>query len=155
MAASKKKPRKSQKNEPGDRQVRVKNSGESNRGKNPAWRIGNMDLSTEFPWSFAKIGREQWWEDIYPKLDSYESMTWQEILSATGGRSHGNNSHNIPISELIKEARDRLAEINLDDVDELFSLRLEGKIRIWGMLDNDALKILWYDPKHEICPQED
>jgi hypothetical protein len=82
-------------------------------------------------------------------------MTWQEILSATGGRSHGNNSHNISVSELIKEARDRLAEINLDDVDELFSLRLEGKIRIWGMLDNDVLKILWYDPKHEICPQED
>lgn len=76
-------------------------------------------------------------------------MTWAEILAATGGRTCGNNSHLVPLSDLKKEAVDRLRELQQDDIDELFSLRLSGKERIYGIPDGRVLQILWFCPNHE------
>lgn len=135
---------------PQDRDPRTKSDPGSNRRKNPSW---NMRLADpEGPWSFRNLNCKSWWNDIYAKLCDFETMTWQEILDASGGRSHGNNNHEIPISDLVPAARRRLKKMHMDDIDVLFSLRLTGQKRIWGMLDGSVLKLLWFDPKHEICP---
>jgi len=82
-------------------------------------------------------------------LVNFESMTWNEIL--VQGRKQ---NHLIAIGELSKAARDRLNVLfngNID-VDELLSLRLTGKERVWGILDNGVLGLLWWDPQHQVCP---
>lgn len=72
-------------------------------------------------------------------------MTLHEI-------TNNGDSHNIEVNQIVKDAQRRLEEIRQADVDELFSLRLSGKERIWGIVDRNIFKILWWDPKHEICP---
>ena len=83
-----------------------------------------------------------------PKLCNFESMTWSEIMRASGGRSKGNNSHFVKVKSLTPDAKRRLAEIGQDDVSDLFSLRLSATERIYGIRDRRALKLLWYDPHH-------
>ena len=72
-------------------------------------------------------------------------MTWQEILES---RQH----HPIEINRLCPAAQRRLAEISQDDIDDLISLRLGGRERIWGIRDGATLKLLWWDPDHQVCP---
>ena len=86
--------------------------------------------------------------DILPKLRDFESMTWAEIMRAAGGRARGSNSHFVEVRNLTGHAKQRLAEIGQDDVSELFSLRLSATVRIYGIRDRRALKLLWYDPHH-------
>lgn len=90
---------------------------------------------------------------IYPKLESYESNTWSEILSYSHRRKDGSvsNNHPVPVAKLSKEAKNRLEELKYN-IDELFSLRLEGKVRIYGFRVQNYLEILWVDLNHEIYP---
>jgi hypothetical protein len=74
-------------------------------------------------------------------------MTWQEIRIRDKDKNHA-----IPVADLTREAQDRLAEIGQDDVDELFSLRLSAKERIFGILDESVMRVLWWDPDHRVCP---
>ena len=61
-------------------------------------------------------------------------------------------SHPIPIAQLDKLARDRLSEIEQDDLDELFSLRLTGEKRIWCIRNEMVMRVLWWDPSHQVYP---
>ena len=74
-------------------------------------------------------------------------MTWNQI-SIDGKKQN----HSVAIAQLSKETQKRLVEINIIDIDELFSLRLSGRERIWGILDKGVLNLLWWDPNHRVCP---
>lgn len=110
-------------------------------------------------WAFSRVDKEMWkihddfMEYLLGKLIDFEQITWGEILRTTRNSKSSNNtsSHNIPIDRLIKDAQNRLEELNIYE-DELFSLSLDNKKRLWGILDSGVLRIIWYDPKHEICP---
>jgi len=41
-----------------------------------------------------------------------------------------------------------------DAVEDLFSLRLTGKKRLWGIRDRHVFKVFWWDPEHGVCPSE-
>ena len=110
------------------------------------WGFSIVDL--EGPWGWRTAAAAVWWNEILPKLQDFESMTWVEIMRAAGGRTRGSNSHFVPAERLTRQAKDRLAEIGQDDVSELFSLRLTATMRIYGIRDRRALKLLWYDPYH-------
>ena len=112
-----------------------------------SWHVAKMDFSGQ--WGFGSL-TEVALKRLYTEMASYETMTWDEILKATGGRSHGNNNHPIPCASLEREAQKRLCELRLDDIDELFSLRLTSTIRLWGIREGFYFKILWYDCKHEV-----
>ncbi len=71
-------------------------------------------------------------------------MRWHDIERS--------GSHFIDVSALTKTARDRLAELGQDDEDELFSIRLTGRERVFGIRDRWIFKILWWDPDHQVCP---
>lgn len=78
-------------------------------------------------------------------------------MGAAGGKSKGTNSHPVKCKDLSKKAQKRLEEIGQDDVAELFSLRLTGIKRIYGIRSGRALKLLWYDRNHNdeksaVCP---
>ena len=51
-------------------------------------------------------------------------------------------------------ARDRLAEIGQDDLDELMSFRITGESRVWCIQDSAIMRVLWWDPHHGVYPIE-
>lgn len=99
------------------------------------------------PWGFDSICRNEFHSLITSSFKDKEGISWAKLKSDTG-------SHNVLISKLIKEAKERLMELRIDDRDELFSMRFTGKKRVWGIRDGNVFKVLWWDPKHEICPSE-
>ncbi len=117
--------------------------------KHPVWAFGRCDFESS-KWALDK---KSFWDNVLEKLISYEGMTWSEIQEASGGKSkgHGTNNHFELIAEMSKEAQKRAYELRLD-VDQLFSLRLAGKERLYGILKNGIFNILWYDSNHEIYP---
>ncbi len=112
------------------------------KNEKPAWQINSIDLGGEWGWN--KVLKRDILKEIYPKLKSFETMTWHEIE----GRKH----HSVPISNICHEAQQRLNEIENSDIEDLFSFRLTGEKRLWGILDRNILKILWWDPEHTVCP---
>lgn len=106
-----------------------------------AWHLGGIDY--EGPYCFSSIDQGQI-KDVIDKLRSFESMKWSEIL--------GSKNHAIATESLSKPARDRLTTLQLDDVGELVSLRFSGRERVFGVRQGAVLRLLWWDPNHEVCP---
>lgn len=109
------------------------------------WRFGVVDKDGD--WGWAAAGR-YWWSEIFPKMKHFETMTWATLMGAAGGRRAGNNHHAVKVEKLSRDAKTRLNQIVQEDVPELFSLRLDGTKRIYGIRDGRALKIIWFDPYH-------
>jgi hypothetical protein len=136
---------------PPTRSPRIGVDPESHRKEQPSWQVGSLDLGA--PWTFMSLSEADWWSDVFPKLKSFETMTWQEILSQVGDPTYGTNSHLVSVDKLVPEARRRLADLRMwDDLEELLSLRLTARCRVWGILVGHTLRLLWYDPNHEVCP---
>ena len=107
---------------------------------NPSWRFSTVDITGPFAWpkdDAIKLG-------ILQKLHSFDSMTWGEI--------EGHDHHAIPLEKLSKKANEQLQLIKQDDIDEIFSFHFSGKQRIIGIRDRGIVRLLWWDPKHEVCP---
>lgn len=96
-------------------------------------------------WGWGGVTTNDLLVNIIPKLQSFETQTWAQI--------EGSNNHSVDLDKCIKDASDRLAELDINE-DSLFSLRLTGKQRIWGIKDVAILRILWWDPEHEVCPSK-
>ncbi len=111
---------------------------------NPSWRFSKL-APLESKWAI-RSGDETIKKDILSKLIHFETMTWMDIKS-----SQTHKSHNVNIDKIITPAQKELVALNIYE-DQIFSLRLAGKERIWGILSRGVLEIIWYDPKHEICP---
>lgn len=112
----------------------------------------NSYLDRNVAWSFKHLDHEKWCikkhffsTSVYEKILEFETMTWNDVQMAKS------KNHTISVEDIIPSARKRLEELNLY-YDELFSLRLNGRERIFGILEYGVLRILWYDPNHEICP---
>jgi hypothetical protein len=61
-------------------------------------------------------------------------------------------SHFVEVTDIQKEAQQRLTEIRLDEQARLFSLRVNGRTRLWAIRDLAILCLLWWDPGHGVCP---
>lgn len=106
----------------------------------PSWRFSTVDKSGPFAWpTEAEIENQ-----ILQKLRQFDSMRWQEI--------EGPDHHSIEVGRLSKAAQTRLADIKQDDLDEVFSFHFSGKPRIIGIRDMNVVKLLWWDPDHQVCP---
>lgn len=97
--------------------------------------------------------------EIMDFLSEMEKRTWSEIRRdmAGGNRRRGEKHKFIPLASLCKEARTRLAEIELDDQDQLFRFRLGNLKRLWGVIlpDDHMFYLLWWDSQHRVCPSAD
>lgn len=116
---------------------------------NASWRFRKLMLNHK--WSISKGEWSVWENEILPKLQNFESMTWAEIKSASKSHGDGSLSHNIEIYKLCKEAQNEMRKCNWN-YDTIFSLRLSGVKRIFGFMEKGVLDIVWYDENHEICP---
>lgn len=132
-----------------DRVPRIKENPASTDKQTIAWQFHRMDQDHE-KWGWGKVGGDGLLGLIRAHMCHLERMTWAEIQAATGGKSagNGNNNHFVSVAQMPKEARDRLEALRLDDIDDLFSLRLEGTMRIYGIRDGRVLRLVWHDPHH-------
>ena len=112
--------------------------------ENFRWNTKNADLCGEYGWDRVKL--RILFNKIIPKLQQYETMTWGEI--------EGEGSHFINVDNCSQEARRRLREIELDDLEQLFSLRIGGRERIFGRRGGSVFYVLWWDPDHKISPSK-
>ncbi len=85
-----------------------------------AWHLRIVD--EEGRWGWNGVDKTTFWKEIFPKISGFETMTYSEIL--------GKDNHEIPVSNIIREARKRLEEKKQHDVDHLVSLHITGKKRI-------------------------
>lgn len=95
------------------------------------------------PWCCKPMGQTDLLR-VVEKLRSFETMKWSAIM--------GHNNHSVPIERLSPEAQDRLMDLKRDEVEEVFSLRITGRERVIGIRQDNVLHLLWWDPKHEVCP---
>lgn len=116
--------------------------------KKPVWSFKNLDIEHK-KWG---LHTQQEFDEVIRKMKSFEGMSWSEIEKASGGKrsGNGNNNHFEKVSSLIKEAQQRLIELKLDDNDQLFSLRISGTGRLYGILQDGVFRMLWFDKNHEI-----
>lgn len=112
----------------------------------PTWRLATMDNDGPFGW--GRITRERL-IDVQARLSHFESMTWHEILIV--GKKF---NHTVTVEQMSKAAQDRLVEIKMDDVDELVSLRVNARERVWGIRTGGLCSVLWWDPAHAVCPSK-
>lgn len=111
-----------------------------NENCQPDFRTDQMDLKGQWHWDNLESSHLQ---DLLQKIIHSQKLTWQDL------REHG--SHLVDVSKLISDAQKRLREIGKDDLDQLYSLRLSGQRRIWGIKENNILWLLWWDPLHSVC----
>lgn len=92
-------------------------------------------------------------EHIISKLKAFETMTWQEISAASGGKrcGNGNNNHFVPANRLPKEEQQIFIKKKyMENYEKVFSLRLTGKMRLIGVVDNiNIFYVLWFDRDHD------
>lgn len=138
--------------------------------KTPSWRFSRADV--EHPrWSVRELHEDVFIDrddptgtkigHIFSKsvdseliecLKAREAMTWSQILTQAGGRGKngGTNSHLIPVHNLTKEAQARALELDIVE-DELLSLRITSKKRVFGIMQDGVLNVIWFDRQHEVC----
>lgn len=109
----------------------------------PSWRVSNIELAEPYGWTTVSATTLLF---IREKLANFETMTWSEILVKAKKQNHS-----IRVSDISAEAQLRLEEKGLA-LDEVVSLRLTGKERVFGYLESGVLVLLWWDPNHEVCP---
>jgi hypothetical protein len=113
----------------------------------PSWRVGDMVLSHD-ELGFHEID-EAALKNLQQRLRGYECRTWQEILHS---KIHPED-HFLPVDKMSKEAQGLLEQSGVGDVDEVVSLRVGKKCRLWGIMQPfGTLLILWWDPKHLVYP---
>jgi hypothetical protein len=139
--------------QPETRQVKLGADPESLETQTIAWHFHRLD------WNHEKWGwqlKAPIWKQILLKLISFEGLTWAILKEQAGGRKRGTNHHSLKISDLTKAARDRITQLRLDQYDKIFSLRVSGTVRIYGIRDGRVMRLLWYDKCHgtkdEVCP---
>lgn len=107
------------------------------------WGVGEIDWEGGWGWQHASVRNVL--DEVIPRLHHFESMTWATIESNTG-------SHFVEIAGLSKSAQQRLEQLGKSETGRLFSLRVTGRTRIWGVRKVARLELLWWDPHHSVCP---
>jgi hypothetical protein len=114
------------------------------RGAPLVWRFSHADRGGPFSWAAMPSANKL--ADIIERLAAFETMTDSDIA--------GSGSHSIELHQLSKEAQTRLVEIQHDDLDEIYSLRITGAERVICIHMGNIMRVLWYDPDHKVCPSK-
>lgn len=124
------------------KQPRIAGQPPSFRGGIISWRFNAADKNGPFSWVNLSNGDE--FKTVVGKLSDIETMSEPD--------QQQRGCHFISIDALSQEAKQRLAEIKLDDLDELYSIRLDGRGRVFCVHRPQYMRVLWFDPDHKVCP---
>jgi hypothetical protein len=107
-----------------------------------AWRINRLQMVD--PYGFHTLSSAEACY-IQTKLAEFERKTWNEIFTI---EKHWN--HALSVSQFkCPKARKWMRE-NMPDQNELWTLRLSGAERIWGVFSEGVYLVVFWDPKHLI-----
>lgn len=85
------------------------------------FRLRHVDTEGPFPFELGGDCTR-----VMESLRNMETRTHSEVF--VSAKKH---NHRIPLSGLCPDAQARLGELGRDDLDELISLRVTGKQRVW------------------------
>ena len=105
------------------------------------WHFRHVDHDGAFGWQLCD--RSTLVDTIMSRVQSFETMTWRELRAQKILHDHS-------VDTLSKDARERLREIRQDDVEDVCSLHIDKRRRIWGIQDRLYFKVLWWDPDHQV-----
>jgi hypothetical protein len=124
-----------------ERQPRTLFDKEQSKHKELVWRFSEADRNGPFSW--LSLDAPAAFKEVMDKLTAYELVPLTAYLNS--------GSHEVEMHALSKEAQRRLAEIEKDDLDSLYSLRISGSVRVWCIREDNLFKVLWFDPEHQVC----
>jgi hypothetical protein len=107
-----------------------------------AWRISRIQLIA--PYGFRELDVEGI-SRVKERLGALERNSWKDIFIRD---KHYN--HQIEVDELKCAIAKKWMEDNLPDQHSLWTIRVTGKERIWGILAEGAYQIVFWDPEHLI-----
>lgn len=84
-------------------------------------------------------------------LNSLTQKTWREVRAETDGKGRPRN-HGHSLTDIAREAQDRLIELDYEAEETIFRFRIQGQLRLWGFRSGNLFRILWYDPEHKVYP---
>lgn len=112
----------------------------------PSWRVRNREMADVWGWHAVNSATLF---SVHEKLSHLEARTWGEILVQS--KYH---NHFVAVWQICKPAQERLDALGYGDQDRVVSLRLSAKERVWGVMENGVLNVLWWDPDHTVYPVE-
>jgi hypothetical protein len=107
-----------------------------------AWRISKIQISSPYGWHELTAPEVA---EIKEKLGTFEKNTWRELFVRDARLNHC-----IPSNELKCPIARKWMTINMPDQPYLWTLRLSGAERVWGILSEGAYQIVFWDPQHLI-----
>jgi hypothetical protein len=109
-----------------------------------AWRISKIQLIEPYGWHVLDATSVA---EMKQKLGSLERNTWRDVFVRDA-----RNNHSIRTDQLkCPIARKWMAEY-MPDQPLLWTIRVSGKERIWGIISEGAYQIVFWDPDHLIWP---
>lgn len=108
------------------------------------WAIRSDKIDwTDSTFGFHEEVLNNFTQTIKPKLDSYSSMTWNQVTTK-------DSCHSWDITDIGKELKGRILELHKDNPPEsMYQISLTGKHRIWGYKDKSIFYLMFNDPGHE------
>lgn len=119
-------------------QVRQSVDLESDNSRPVSWHVGSFDWKG--PWGCKNFVGINVSEFVLGKIKNFEGCSWNDL------KKHLH--HSIEVQMLNPIAQKQLAQIEQDDTDQIFSLRLQGRHRIYGIKDGSIMRVIWYDTDH-------
>jgi len=111
-------------------------------GRPLTWRLSSADI--DGPFSCGKFTYDDF-KLLWDKLRAFETMSIAQLRQAQ-------SFHSVPTASISREAKVRLEERRLDDVDVIYGFHIMGTCRLWCMKHENILSVLWWDRNHEVYP---
>jgi hypothetical protein len=105
------------------------------------WSTAHTVLVGAF--GFAQAEHAHLLHDIIPRLHGFQTMNWEQL--------GGQGCHEIAFGSLSKDGQAAVQEACDDDLD-VYSLRINGAMRVLGTVDGNVCLLRWFDPEHQFCP---
>lgn len=115
---------------------------ESVMDRKAAWRLNRIQMSDQYGWHELSLEKVRY---IQSKLSEFERKTWTEIFVKEKHRNHPISVADLKCPEARKWMKD-----NMPDYDQLWTLRLSGAERIWGVFGEGVYLAVFWDPNHLI-----
>jgi hypothetical protein len=104
-----------------------------------SWRFSKADLGG--PYHCCNFSHDDY-KLIWDRLRAFEGMNIDAF-------KRDGSLHDITPDKLSPDAQNRLNELQLDDVDTVYSFHIKGKCRLWCIRHLNIFCILWWDREHK------
>jgi hypothetical protein len=112
-----------------------------------SWRLEHVDLNGRWGWQTLARGSVS---RLHKQLVGLEKDTRKKLEVEK-------KLVRIPCYDLCREAQERLRRLGLEEWEFLWQLALRpenrDKWRAWGLAEDQHFYLLWWDPKHTVCPR--